>query len=768
MSSSNNLDHSYSVQSGTIRPNEPSPDYLWKFDNVICDFLKEQGIPGATFYMTYRERPVYQQGYGINKYGVPMSSSSHLRIASISKVFTAIAILRLCEEKRLTLHQKVFGDEGILKSLKLSNNKHVKISHGKGINSITIRHLLEHSAGWDRDLEGDHVFWYADDKHAGNFDINDDEQFILYVLSQGLTFTPGSKHVYSNFGYLILGLVVEKITDMNYEDYVKIILQEIGIEDIYVGKSTQYKANFMEAKYYNNGDVRVKKSFDEPTRNVEPQYGSFPMETTGSYGGWVTCAKSLVTILDNLCNNNDDLCLLTKRWRKEMFKAPKFANDEAWYGLGIDVQDNGASFGHTGAMEGTTTTVYHSMNGFTWALLLNAWAKDTDLDGMIKYALYVVQFSFTEIDSNRVLIDCDKNVDVVGTGDNFLVSQDKVECVQILLPYDTLLSHIDIMKRKGYLIHNISVVSVAKEIMFNIVWTKPEDMCVDWFVELGIDIKEINEIIAINKNYRIRNMICYIYNDNVKYLFVIERSKSFTLDQHCVLTSDLEIQSVYSDFNALGYEIKYGCVQYRLTERLILLVFEKMHDNSSQQTIFLHNISMETFPELMAQKVEQGFYLEDFHVYATADGPHFCGVWKKGDIAYNLENNVYLRHGVSRYGFLFEMQESLADNLPVKFVEAYMEEDVINFATVWNTEPRETANRISCFPRTQFQNNGISEFQKSLYNAFINTFKDQSPLDSKSDNKSTTEGDWKVAKRCRKRKKRKKQKLFKIDAKLRE
>jgi hypothetical protein len=53
-------------------------------------------------------------GYGINECGEPISSSSHFRIASISKVFTAIAVLRLCEEGLINLGKKVFGETGMV------------------------------------------------------------------------------------------------------------------------------------------------------------------------------------------------------------------------------------------------------------------------------------------------------------------------------------------------------------------------------------------------------------------------------------------------------------------------------------------------------------------------------------------------------------------------------------------------------------------------------------------------------------------------------
>lgn len=69
----------------------------------------------------------------------------------------------------------------------------------------------------------------------------------------------------------------------------------------------------------------------------------------------------------------------------------RYEKGDSWYGLGLDVADEGCSFGHTGNMEGTSSTLYHFKNGLTWAMLMNAWAKDTDYDGLIKYALSTVR-----------------------------------------------------------------------------------------------------------------------------------------------------------------------------------------------------------------------------------------------------------------------------------------------------------------------------------------------------------------------------------------
>ena len=92
---------------------------------------------------------------------------------------------------------------------------------------------------------------------------------------------------------------------------------------------------------------------------------------------------------------------------KETLERPGYEDTSAgdWYGLGWDVQDNGVSWGHTGGMEGTCGTLYHhGQSGLSWAFLLNAWAQDCDLNGVIKSGLMMTSMSREGEDSNRSLL----------------------------------------------------------------------------------------------------------------------------------------------------------------------------------------------------------------------------------------------------------------------------------------------------------------------------------------------------------------------------
>lgn len=677
-----NWDHSYSILSGHIKPNEPSPDYMKKFDEIICDFLREQGVPGASLYLTVGGKPFYRQGYGMAGNGELASSSSHYRIASISKTITAIAILRMCEQGRLQLAQTVFHrKDGILKELAPTHE------HGvTWLETIKVLDLLHHSAGWDRDKVGDHVFWFQQEAHQDQLDAWDNCKLVQYVLSTSLCFKPGTKHAYSNFGYLVLGLIIEKVTGLTYGDFVKEILRELEIKDIFVGNTTQHKVLYDEVKYFNNKDPQVEKSVFNRQYYVAPQYGSFPMENTGPYGGWVTSARNLVTLLDNLIGLTPGYqCLLSDNFISEMFLKPKFEHGEAWYGLGLDVEDEGLAFGHTGAMEGTSTTVHHDCNGITWAFLLNSWAKDMDLDGLIKYALSSI-YGLPMWRENELKVE---------EGDYFLMSEDHCECVTILLPHKRLLSHIMDLKSQGYKISQINALSGNNDIRFNIIWHKQEGAIVDWSVIVDVLNENFEQCLRqMKEHWKVIALESYSKGDECYHIFVFERCQSS--DQKIYVVTSEEDHVRFKEF----YESKHYLLQTQNTLHMgEICIITAMYDSVGVQTQpkssrVWRGLSMEDFIARLATEISSGYNLRYIQFYTTDDMPRISAVWHKS-VDGKKRNNCFQRHDVSKYGFLYELGESLKCNRPVSFVNAYRHEDVTYFAAIWETKVRKRVRNSS-------------------------------------------------------------------------
>ena len=160
----------------------------------------------------------------------PFTPNTLTRIASISKPITAIAIMQLVEQGKITLDQP------------LSDILREDIYEDKGY--LTIKQLLEHSSG----LGG-----YTSKKERENtkeYETLCEASSIF--MERKLLFEPGSRFNYTSYGYTILGIVVEKVSDMSFEDYLRVNIFEkagmsnTGIEkygEVYENKSSVYHKN---------------------------------------------------------------------------------------------------------------------------------------------------------------------------------------------------------------------------------------------------------------------------------------------------------------------------------------------------------------------------------------------------------------------------------------------------------------------------------------------------------------------------------------------
>ena len=194
---------------------------LVNFDAAMLNLLNTYNVPGGQLAITYQGRLVYNRGFGVANTSTmdPVQPDNIFRIASISKPITSIAIMQLIENGFLNLNDTVFGPNGILNDSIYSTILDARIYN------ITLENLLNHSGGWDRNISGDLMFnSYVIATTMGVSPPADAVSVIRYMLAnQNLNFTPGTQYQYSNFGYCILGRVIEKISGLSYEDYVRII-----------------------------------------------------------------------------------------------------------------------------------------------------------------------------------------------------------------------------------------------------------------------------------------------------------------------------------------------------------------------------------------------------------------------------------------------------------------------------------------------------------------------------------------------------------------
>jgi len=257
-------------------------------------FMKKWSIAGASVAVSKNGKLVYARGFGysdtITKEEV--QPYNKFRIASISKLVTAIAIMKLCEEGKLSLNSTIFGPDAILNDPYFSNPK------DKRAFRITVAHLLSHEGGWSQRW-GDQMFMpltIAD--KMGLRPPVETKEIVRFALDKRLHFTPGTGRSYSNLGYSILGLVIEEVSGMLYEDYCrKYVLEPAGIFDMTLARNLASEKAPYEVTYHTPPDIIPKPSIYGTGELVSPSYGGNDIEALGGAGAWLATAPDLIRLL---------------------------------------------------------------------------------------------------------------------------------------------------------------------------------------------------------------------------------------------------------------------------------------------------------------------------------------------------------------------------------------------------------------------------------------------------------------------------------------
>src|SRR6187401_2023638 len=172
-------------------------------DKIFKDYATENHLPGVAYGLVVDGKLVYKGniGYTDIEKKIPVSSSSLFRIASMSKSFAAMAILKLRDEGKLNLDDPAYLFIPELKNLKYPT---ADAPH------ITVRHLLSHSTG------------FPEDNPWGDRQLADSDDQLSQMLRGGVPFSnaPGIAYEYSNYGFAILGRIVTAVSGVKYEDYV--------------------------------------------------------------------------------------------------------------------------------------------------------------------------------------------------------------------------------------------------------------------------------------------------------------------------------------------------------------------------------------------------------------------------------------------------------------------------------------------------------------------------------------------------------------------
>jgi CubicO group peptidase (beta-lactamase class C family) len=313
---------------------------------LVANFKRQFGVPGFSVAISRNGQFVYDRGFGVadRKDAAQVMNSSIFRIASLSMPITSVAIFALIEKGQLHLNDKVFGPSGILGT-----------KYGKGdkpyVADVTVDHLLTHTSGGWPDDSRDPMFQH---------DSWDQTKLITWTIENlPLTNPPGQHFAFSNFGYCVLGRVIEQVSGQPYPDYVQAkVLAPCGISGMSIAQNSMKHRADNEVIYFG-------------------QYGEDPykMNVTrmDSDAGWIGTPSNLIQFLDHL-GSPDMPSILKPQTLQTMFTpSPAYpATSDAKYARGWMVRNNGAGpRWHNGSMPGSTTLMVQTGTGICWAALAN-------------------------------------------------------------------------------------------------------------------------------------------------------------------------------------------------------------------------------------------------------------------------------------------------------------------------------------------------------------------------------------------------------------
>ena len=350
------------------------------------EFLRQWNLAGLTMSIVKDGKLVYAHGFGYSdvQAKTQVTPGNLFRIASVSKLITAVAIMKLVEKKAISLDSKVFGPKAILKDPVFNSVA------DKRLYNITIRHLLAHAGGWSLSY-GDPAFnSLVVLEKTGESGAATMDSYCRFIASRRLHFEPGTRSSYSNMGYMFLGKVIAAVSGKSYEEFVtNEVLKPVGITDMHIGRSYLSDRRINEVKYYESEESPMIQSFDGSGIMVPKPYGGNPIELLSSAGGWIASSVELAKLMAMIDGSRSYPDMLSQNLISQMVENKDFRGPLGWK----VVKDNG-DWIRTGSMAGTSAIMKRQSNGFCWVVIINSssW-KGPRLPAYINYMMGKIEKS---------------------------------------------------------------------------------------------------------------------------------------------------------------------------------------------------------------------------------------------------------------------------------------------------------------------------------------------------------------------------------------
>ena len=332
-------------------------------DKKVRAYMRRWELKGASLAITRNDSLLYAKGYGWadQELDEEMQPSHIMRMASVSKLITAAGIMVLQDRDSLSIKDTVFGPSGILND-SLFNS----VIKDKNYHKITVEHLLRHQGGFYRDP----LFSSRDVKHQLQLDQPPvKEDFYRLVLGRRLSFAPGSWQRYSNFGYLLLSEIIEKVTGMPYEEFIRTeVLAPAGCYDMHIGGNYYEDKRTNEVRYYtHNGDGKYIEDYSDNGEMVERCYGGNNIPLLSGAGAWCASPAEIARFVAARDGRPEVPDIISKEALDQMIEY----FDKETYSLGWNDTTPEKGWSRTGTLSGTCALVRQFPDGECWVMITN-------------------------------------------------------------------------------------------------------------------------------------------------------------------------------------------------------------------------------------------------------------------------------------------------------------------------------------------------------------------------------------------------------------
>lgn len=350
-----------------------------EMDSTIKKYFKRWEINGAQIAVSRNDSLVYAKGFGWadKEAHEAMSPGNIMRVASVSKLLTAVGVMKLKEMGKVKLSDHVFGPKGILNDTAYTN-----VITDQRYFDITVEQLLRHKAGFTR-YAGDPMFstrYIMMQNHLST--PPNHRELLQIVLKRRLGYTPGEAQKYCNIGYTLLSLIIERRSGMSYEKFMQEnVFHPTGCFGFKIAGNYLKDRHPGEVKYYMHKEAEPIEEFNNSGRMVVKCYGENNIPQLLGAGAWCGSAAELCHLVSAIDGDPHYPDVLSKESVEEMTREMP----DHQFSLGWNFTPAKGPWTRTGTLSGTSALVvrYPDTNQ-CWVLLTNTstwkgqgFAKDT-------------------------------------------------------------------------------------------------------------------------------------------------------------------------------------------------------------------------------------------------------------------------------------------------------------------------------------------------------------------------------------------------------